>query len=74
MSILAMIEAIIALPGAINGIGDKIMALIGAINEANKQKWLNEVNQVLNEDLAKAQSREDFQSIAKKIQDLTAGI
>lgn len=72
MNILAMIQAIIQLPSAINALGDKIAAIVGAIQEQQKQAWMNQVNEVLNEGLKKAQSREDFQNLAKQIQDLTS--
>lgn len=74
MGIMAMITAIIGLPGAINALGDKLEQIIAAINQANKNAWIAQVNATIDTKLAAAKTQQDFLDVSSELKKEIAGL
>lgn len=69
-----MITAIIGLPGAINALGDKLEQIIAAINQANKNAWIAQVNATIDTKLAAAKTQQDFLNVSSELKKEIAGL
>lgn len=69
-----MITAIIGLPGAINALGDKLEQIIAAINQANKNAWIAQVNATIDTKLAAAKTQQDFLDVSSELKKEIAGL
>lgn len=68
-AILALIQEFLALPGQVTALMEEVKALRADFKKASDQVWANQTNKTLNEDLAAAKSPEEFQKVAKDLQD-----
>jgi len=67
LSILAFIQAIIGLPAAIAALIQEIETLTEQIRQSNNAKAIDQISQT---DAPKAKSTEDFQAVAKQMQNV----
>lgn len=72
--IMSLITALIGLPGAINALGDKIELIVAAINQANKNAWIAQVNATIDTKLAAAKTQQDFLDVSSELKKEIAGL
>lgn len=69
-----MFSSILAAIAAIPKLLDAAQQLIAWFKKAEEEKWFAQQAKVMNQDLPAAQSQEDFQKVAKEIQDQIKGL